>query len=121
MEHSSGHTLTPMGYELVANCFRVLSEPVRLRLLHQLRSGEKNVGELVSALQISQPSVSKHLKVLLEAEYVARRQEGTSAFFSIKEPMILQLCDLVCGSVEQQLAERIQAGQRSRQSAIRGR
>lgn len=120
MEQSPRHELAPLGYELVANCFRVLSEPVRLKLLHQLRDGEKNVGELVGALQISQPSVSKHLRVLLEADYVARRQEGTSAFFSIKEPMILQLCDLVCSSVEQQLVRKTQGSQRERQVVMRG-
>lgn len=95
--------LTPEGFELVASCFRVLSEPLRLRILHLLKSGEKNVGELVVHLEVSQPSVSKHLRVLLEADVVSRRQEGTSAYFRIKDPMIFQLCDLMCESLEQRM------------------
>ena len=95
--------LTPEGYELIADCFRVLAEPLRLRILHLLKEGEKNVGELVAHLDVSQPSVSKHLRVLLEADLVARRQEGTSAYFRIKDPIIFQLCELMCDSLETRL------------------
>lgn len=97
--------------ELVAARFRVLSEPMRLRILHELKMEELNVGELVSKLKCSQPSVSKHLKVLLESGIVARRPVGTSAYYRIAEPVIFQLCDLMCSSLEIQLREKARTAQ----------
>lgn len=97
--------------ELVAARFRVLSEPMRLRILHELKIKELNVGELVSKLKCSQPSVSKHLKVLLESGIVARRPVGTSAYYRIAEPVIFQLCELMCSSLEMQLRERARTTQ----------
>ena len=53
--------------------FAVLAEPNRRRILDELRQGERSVGELVERLSLSQPAVSKHLRVLREAELVASR------------------------------------------------
>ena len=82
--------------ELVARRFRMLGEPFRLRLLQQLQTGEKTVNELVSALDGNQPNVSKHLALLHGAGLVGRRREGTSVLYSISDPMVFKLCDLVC-------------------------
>jgi DNA-binding transcriptional ArsR family regulator len=82
--------------ELVARRFRMLGEPFRLRLLQQLQTGEKTVSELVSALDGNQPNVSKHLALLHDAGLVGRRREGTSMLYSISDPMVFKLCDLVC-------------------------
>jgi DNA-binding transcriptional ArsR family regulator len=53
--------------------FTVLAEPNRRRILDELRQGERSVGELVERLSLSQPAVSKHLRVLREADLVASR------------------------------------------------
>ena len=53
--------------------FTVLAEPNRRRILDELCQGERSVGELVERLSLSQPAVSKHLRVLREAELVASR------------------------------------------------
>ena len=53
--------------------FAVLAEPNRRRILDELRQGERSVGELVERLSLSQPAVSKHLRVLREADLVAAR------------------------------------------------
>ena len=53
--------------------FAVLAEPKRRRILDELSHGERSVNELVDALALSQPAVSKHLRVLREAELVAAR------------------------------------------------
>jgi len=55
------------------NAFAVLAEPARRRILDELRVSDRSVGELVAALTISQPAVSKHLKVLREAGFVSSR------------------------------------------------
>jgi DNA-binding transcriptional ArsR family regulator len=96
--------LSPRAVELVAARFRILGEPLRIRLLQALREGERSVGELVAAVDSTQPNVSKHLRILQAAGLVARRQEGNSAYYSIADPGVFALCDLVCDSVGSRLA-----------------
>ena len=84
--------------ELVARRFRTLGEPYRLRVLQMLESGEKSVGDIVSGLDGNQPNVSKHLQILHEAGLASRRRAGTTILYSISDPMVFKLCDLVCRS-----------------------
>lgn len=84
--------------ELVAQRFRMLGEPFRLRLLQQLESGEKTVNELVTAIDGNQSNVSKHLALLHDAGLVERRREGTFVVYAISDPLVFKLCDLVCRS-----------------------
>jgi len=63
--------------------FEVLAEPHRRRILDLLREQEQAVGDLVSALGISQPGVSKHLRVLREAGLVTTRRRGTQICYSL--------------------------------------
>jgi DNA-binding transcriptional ArsR family regulator len=97
------HPLPDDLVELVARRFRVLSEPMRIRLLDQLRTGEATVGELSHALSASQQNVSKHLAVLSEAGMVGRRKDGNHVYYRIVDEGVFALCDEVCGSVRQQL------------------
>jgi DNA-binding transcriptional ArsR family regulator len=91
--------------ELIARRFRVIGEPVRIRLLDRLRGGEASVNELTSALGASQQNVSKHLAVLLDADIVARRRDGNRVLYSIADESIFELCAQVCGSVQRQLED----------------
>ncbi len=84
--------------DLVARRFRTLGEPYRLRILQELETGEKSVGELVTALDGNQPNVSKHLQILFDAGLISRRRDGTSIFYGISDPMVFKLCALVCSS-----------------------
>lgn len=80
---------------------RAAGEPTRLRILLALRETELNVGELCAVLGQSQPRVSRHLKLLLEAELVTRTTEGTSAYFRLAEqPAIRALLDAVFARAE---------------------
>ena len=99
------HPLPDPLVELIARRFRVIGEPMRIRILDHLREGEASVHELTAALDASQQNVSKHLQVLLEAGIVGRRKEGNSAIYSIADPSVFALCDEVCGSVRRQLSE----------------
>jgi ArsR family transcriptional regulator len=92
--------MTPEALEQVAERFRVLGEPMRLRLLDSLRHGERSVSELVERTGESQANVSKHLALLHVAGLVGRRREGTTVFYTLTDPSIFQLCDLVCGRLE---------------------
>ena len=89
--------------ELIARRFRVLSEPIRIRLLDQLRDGERSVNELADRLGAGQQNVSKHLSVLADAGIVTRRRDGNYVHYRIVDDGVLGLCQQVCGSLQQQL------------------
>ncbi len=99
-------TMTDEMLELVAQRFRLLSDPMRLRILHHLRSGERSVGQLVEATGASQPNVSKHLSTLKMHGLVKRRQEGNMAYFSIGTPFVFDLCNSVCSNMQDEWQER---------------
>lgn len=95
--------MTAESLGLVAGRFKVLGEPLRLRLLQTMERGELSVGKLAEQLGTTQPNVSKHLKILQEAGLVARRQEGNTVWYSIADPSVYALCDLVCNSLRDRL------------------
>ena len=78
---------------------RLLSDPTRLRVLNTLMQGESSVQELVDATGLEQPNVSRHLSVLRREGVVERRAEGNRALYSIHDPTIVQLCEIVCGGL----------------------
>ncbi len=86
--------------ELISRQFRLLGEPMRLRILDQLRSGERSVGDLARDLGATQQNVSKHLQTLHAAGAVERRKEGNTVFYAIGDPELMTMCDQVCASVE---------------------
>ncbi len=89
--------------ELVARRFRAIGEPMRIRLLDELRGGEATVNDLADAVGASQQNVSKHLAVLADAGVLGRRKDGTHVYYGIADEGVLDLCEEVCGSVQQQL------------------
>jgi DNA-binding transcriptional ArsR family regulator len=91
--------LDDRALEHVADYFRALSEPHRLKILNALRAGERNVGDLAEVLDCSQANVSKHLSVLTKLGFIERHSRGTSAYYRVADPGTYQLCDLVCGQI----------------------
>jgi DNA-binding transcriptional ArsR family regulator len=72
----------------MATTFEVLAEPSRRRILDLLRDEERSVGELVDRLPLSQPGVSRHLRVLREAGLVDVRQEAQRRVYAVRpEPL----------------------------------
>jgi DNA-binding transcriptional ArsR family regulator len=102
---SSSHPLPEPVIELIARRFRVLGEPMRIRILDRLRDGEASVQALTEALASSQQNVSKHLGILFDAGLLSRRKEGTAAVYSIADETVYALCETVCGSLQRQFAE----------------
>lgn len=100
--------LQPEAIELVARRFAVLAEPLRLRLIMELMQGERHVGALVEAVGGTQGNVSRHLQTLAVAGLVKRRREGLQVLYSVGDPSVYKLCEVVCGSLGRHLAE--QAG-----------
>jgi DNA-binding transcriptional ArsR family regulator len=91
--------------ELIAERFRVLGEPMRIRLLDSLRYEQATVQELQERLGASQQNVSKHLGILLRSGIVARRKEGNFSVYSIADEAIFELCEQVCGGLHREAAE----------------
>lgn len=71
----------------------VIAEPSRRRILDELRTGELPVGELVDRLAMSQPAVSKHLRVLRDAELVAVRPDGQRRLYRVRPESLVELDD----------------------------
>lgn len=86
----------------IADCFRALSEPTRLAILQELKSGSKTVNELVEAIGTSQPNISKQLRVLFDEGFISREQRGIFVHYQMQGDFVLRLCELVCDRLNQQ-------------------
>ena len=75
----------------VGTTIEVIAEPSRRRILDELRGGEQPVGALVERLELSQPTVSKHLRVLREAQLVEVRPDGQRRLYSVRPETLLDL------------------------------
>ena len=104
-----GRKLPPEALELVANRFRALGEPMRLRILQSLESGEMGVSALTETVGSTQPNVSKHLRVLQDAGLVKRRQQGTTIYYSIADTMVFELCEMICSTLRDRLEAQVGA------------
>jgi ArsR family transcriptional regulator len=103
-------TSTPVSEEsltLIAAWFRTLSEPSRLKILHALEQGEKNITELVTETGLTQANVSRHVQSLVDAGMVGRRREGLNAICFISDPNITELCDSVCKNLMKRLSSQV--------------
>jgi DNA-binding transcriptional ArsR family regulator len=101
--------LSDQTLDLIAMRFRSLGEPMRLKILQLLENGEMSVGQLVERLQSSQANVSKHLKVLVDADILSRRMQGTSAYYSIGDPLVMKICETVCNGLTENLKARVES------------
>ena len=107
-------TLDDELLELVAERFKVLGEPARLRILQSLRGGELSVGELVETTGLNQANLSKHLQLLHAFDFVSRRKDGLFVYYRLAGDDIFELCHIMCGRLTP-------AAARSRRRSPRGR
>ncbi len=99
------HPIPDQLTEVIAQRFRVLGEPMRIKLLDALRDGDSTVGELTDRLGASQQNVSKHLGVLHQAGIVSRTKQGTFVHYAIADEGVFALCEQVCGGLRQQIKD----------------
>jgi DNA-binding transcriptional ArsR family regulator len=99
------HPLPTPLVELIAERFRVLGEPMRIRLLDALREAPATVQELQQATGASQQNVSKHLAVLLRSGMVSRSKEGNFSLYAIADESVFALCEQVCGDMRRHLEQ----------------
>lgn len=93
------HPLPDELVELIAQRFRALGEPMRIRLLEQLRVAPRTVQELAETVGTSQQNVSKHMGLLLSLGIVTRRRDGNQSWYEIGDDTVVRMCDEVCGAI----------------------
>lgn len=90
-------------FQLQAEFCKSLADPKRLMIIHELRDGEKSVGELAERLGLKQSNTSQHLAILRKAGAIVPRREGSTILYSLASPMIAQACDIVRDLIAEQL------------------
>jgi DNA-binding transcriptional ArsR family regulator len=96
MKRKAKESLTSSQLQAVAELFAVLSEPTRLRILQMLQNEPATVGEIVQTLAIKQANASKQLGILHQAGVLSRQKNGTQVLYSIRMPLVFDLCSVVC-------------------------
>lgn len=86
-------------FEMAAEIFRVMSAPMRLKIISCLCNGEKNVSQLLEEIDTTQPNMSQHLNTLYQAGVIGRRREGVQIFYRIINDRVVTLCRAVCTQI----------------------
>jgi len=86
-------------FELAAEIFRVMSAPMRLKIISCLCNGEKNVSQLLEEIDTTQPNMSQHLNTLYLAGVIGKRREGVQIFYRIINDRVVTLCRAVCTQI----------------------
>ena len=100
MAHTSEEDLV---FESAAELFGLLSTPVRLKIISAVCHGERNVSDLLSQIDTTQPNMSQHLATLYRAGVLGRRREGTQIYYSLQSERVATLCRAVCTQVAVEL------------------
>jgi ArsR family transcriptional regulator len=88
-----------------ADFFKALAHPARIKMLEYLRQGEKTAGEILEALNLEQSNGSQHLAVLRNRNIIVARRDGTNVFYSVRDPMLYQILDLLRQYFHEHLSE----------------
>jgi ArsR family transcriptional regulator len=78
-----------------ADIFQALAHPTRIAILELLRDGELSAGTLMERLELEQANVSQHLAVLRAKQLVATRKAGNQVFYSVRDPIIIEVLNLM--------------------------
>ena len=90
-------------FESVARYFSLLSEPLRLRIMHTICQDEKSVNQIVEEVGASQTNVSRHLNMMYQAGVLARRKGGSQVFYKVTDTAFTEICRTVCVRVAAEL------------------
>lgn len=93
-------------FELQADICQTLANPKRLQILTLLKNGELSVGAMLAALEIAKPNLSQHLAVMRQKGILASRREGTTIYYRLATPHIVEACQVMRQVLLEALAER---------------
>lgn len=88
-----------------ANIFQALSHPTRIAIMEQLRDGEKSAGSLIESVGVEQANASQHLTILRAKQIVVSRKEGNQIFYRVRDPIIIEVLDVMRRYFESHVAE----------------
>ena len=94
------------AFDLVASYFSVLSEPMRLRIMHAICEEEKTVSQIVDELGATQTNVSRHLNLMHRSGVLARRKEGNQVHYRAADAQMVEICRSVCSRIAEQLDDK---------------
>lgn len=86
-------------FDLAAETFRVMSAPMRLKIINCLCTEEKNVGQLLEEIDTTQPNMSQHLNTLFKSKILGRRRDGVQIYYRIINERVVTLCRAVCTQI----------------------
>lgn len=89
-------------FDQAAELFRVMSSPMRLKIVSCLCEGEQNVSYLLGKIDTTQPNMSQHLNTLYKAGVLAKTRDGVQIYYRIANEKIVNLCKAVCQQVEEE-------------------
>jgi len=92
-------------FDVVAAYFSVLSEPMRLRIMHAICEEEKSVSQIVAELGANQTNISRHLNLMRRGGVLARRKEGSQVYYRAADAAMVEVCRSVCDRIASQLDE----------------
>ncbi|KAB2648988.1 MAG: winged helix-turn-helix transcriptional regulator [Verrucomicrobia bacterium] len=93
------HSMTGHELERIATHFRLLGEPMRLKILQALCQEPRTVNDIVAAVDATQANVSKHLSLLATAGILTRQKDGQCVYYGLKDELTLKMCALVRGQL----------------------
>jgi DNA-binding transcriptional ArsR family regulator len=91
-----------------ANIFRALSHPTRIAILEVLRDHELSARTIQEKLGIEQANLSQHLAILRSHQIVVNRKDGNQVFYSIRNPVLVQVLDILRQYIQGSLADAVQ-------------
>ena len=83
-------------FEQAADLFKLMAAPMRLKIISSLCNSEKNVGQLLTEINTTQPNMSQHLNTLYQAGVLGKRRDGVQIFYRIVDDRAAQMCRAVC-------------------------
>jgi len=90
---------------LKAEIFQALAHPTRIAIVEALRNGEMTAGGLIDKLELEQANASQHLSVLRAKRVVVNRKVGNQVFYSLRDPVLIEILDILRRYLSSQLAD----------------
>ncbi len=104
MKAADSNKRKALPFTRIARRLKAMAEPSRLSIMQKLCDREMNVTELVDSTGFSQANVSKHLRILRTEELVDYRRENKKIYYSLKNDMPREVCNIICRSLEDELS-----------------
>ena len=87
--------MNPALHKFKAEIFQALGHPTRIAIVEKLRDGEMSAGQLIDGLGLEQANASQHLSVLRAKQVVLNRKEGNQVFYSLRDPVLIEVLDVL--------------------------